>query len=178
MLRWPKWIFRAPEINTNYQGFAKAKWLHCAIVLVVTISLGAGGMFSEEKLRKNGVTYLGWQTGNNQFTTCGKKTVSIENGKIDETPEKCPKEGGPSVTSQAPIKLVGTVASFDAQARTVDVKDSKGEIFKLFVPASAEKGTTGFQNIRLGESVTIIVPVPGRADKITWNATYQDAKPQ
>jgi hypothetical protein len=178
MSRWLKWIFQVPAIRRGHQEFAKTDFLRCATVLLVTISVGAGGLLSEEKLRKNGVTYLGWQTGNNQFTTCGKKTVSIENGKIDETPEKCPKEGGPDVAGNKPITLIGTVAAFDVQARTVDVKDSKGEVFKLFVPASAEKGTTGFQNIRLGESVTMSVPVPGRADKIKWNAAYQGSKPQ
>jgi hypothetical protein len=159
-----KSISRVPRTRSSGTRFIRCDWFRYVLVLMVVLFVGSR-LSGEEKLKKNGVTYLGWQTGTNQFTTCNKKQLSIEPGKIDVTPEKCADSGGPNVARHAPITVVGTVASVDVKTRTISLKNDKGEFFKLFVPVSAEKYGS-LRNLQIGEPVTVEIPVTGRADSL------------
>ena len=50
----------------------------------------------EERLRKKGADYLGWQTAKTKFTLCDKKLIDIGDGNVEKSQDKCAQPPGPA----------------------------------------------------------------------------------
>jgi hypothetical protein len=118
-------------------------------------------LHSEEKLKKKGVFYLGWQSTMTEFKTCDKRLIKIEDGMVEKTQDKCPDDSGPGAASQ-PIK--GTIGAIDLENRMIEIKEEKGTTRKLFFPKVAEQSRLPLEKFKVGDSITVFVPTEGRAD--------------
>jgi hypothetical protein len=128
------------------------------IQLLFAFFIGLSGTaVAEEMLIKGEAKYLGWQNKNKEnFITCKKGDIPIENGKIESTNEKCPKDG-------RPVPLAATVTYVDANNRTLRVKNENGE-FNFFFPETDEiKSKVKLKDIKIGDNVIITSPIAGRA---------------
>jgi hypothetical protein len=134
-------------------------------LIYAVLSTGTLALRGEDMLIKKGAMYIGWQTATNEFRTCRGPKIAIGDGVIAKTTEKCPKDPPPNPNAaEFPLKLNGTVLAVDAEKRTIQIKSDKGLTYVLFLPKQGETASHHFADMKVGDQVTVAVPINGRAD--------------
>lgn len=138
------------------------KFVYVQLLFVASIGLSST-VIAEEWLSKGEAKYLGWRawyTSEIKFRTCSNDLIPIEDGKIEEADEKCPKNG-------TPAPLVAIVTYVDVNNRALQVKNENGKLFNFFFPETAEIiSKIKLKDIKIGDKVTVTSPVAGRAEAI------------
>jgi hypothetical protein len=131
------------------------------LLVAIAILLGAGYAAGEELLVKGESKFLGWKTGIDDFKTCKKRSMRIENGKIEKTNQKCEE------STLRPTMVRGEVEQVDESKRTVRIRDAQGVSHKVFYAEPGLAGDDiGSMGLKAGDKVVATVPVEGRAERV------------
>ena len=113
---------------------------------------------AEEVLVKGDARYLGWKVADAKFKTCQSKELTIANGLIQKTSDKCGSGPGPG-----PFTATADVLEVDEGASTITIgKDGKRGT-KFFFPSDAQEKSGLSIGTLKGAHVKITGPVNGRA---------------
>ena len=114
---------------------------------------------AEEKLiSKQNDEYIGWQTSKTQFTTCYKQVKPIDGGRVVKTDEKCDNDHH--------LIKTGRITNIDSSSSTFQIKDDKGDTQTFYYNGVFTGKGIKLNEIKNGDSVTIISPIQGRAETI------------
>jgi hypothetical protein len=117
------------------------------------------------------IQYLGWAQPEGNFLTCRKTTITIGQGKIEKTQEKCPPDSGPTFffgLGPSSFRLVGEVDGINTTTKTLKVKEEFGGTKAFYyLPADLGPKSISLDDIKVGDKITITGPMQGRADAIT-----------
>jgi len=142
------------------------------IWISVFVCLSEGLASAEDWLsKKDGALYLGWAQPEGIFLTCAKNPIPIGKGKIEQAQEQCPPKSGssfPAWPRPSPFRIIGEVEGKDIVTNTLKLKETSGGTKSFYyLPTDLGSGTISFNDIKIGDKITITGPMQGRADAIT-----------
>lgn len=146
--------------------------LPALIWLSFFVCLSEGLASAEDRLsKKDGAVYLGWAQPGGSFLTCAKNPIPIGEGKIEQAQEKCPHNWAfPFLfgSRPSPFRVIGEVEGKDTVTNTLKLKETSGDTKSFYyLPTDLGSGAISFNDIQIGEKITITGPMQGRADAIT-----------
>src|SRR4030042_3515593 len=111
--------------NTNFN-------LYLIFLLVLFFSISRLGITKtkekEKLLIKGNAIYLGWKINETEFMDCDENIIPIDNGSIEDTPQRCEKPGM-GLTS-----CIGTFKSFDESKNSITLKENNKDSCVVSLP--------------------------------------------
>lgn len=144
------------------------------LLIYLLIFLCANAVAEEKLIIRNDdgeeITYIGWQTAKDKFTTCDHNKLNIDHGKVTKTKRVCTDDNYIQPLAALPSKasdytIIGTIKKINPDKSTFQIMDNKGHL-ATFYYSEINKNVgkiIQFQNLKINEKVIVTTPIEERA---------------